>query len=131
MRSRGSTLPIVALLLFGGALTVALAVEVGRAGAAWREASFAADCGAEAGAATLDPAEAYRGRLLLDPAPAEEAAVAAALATRPRVGRTAAAQADTGQVCVTVRQPFPPGLLAAVIAGRVITAAACAVPGQG
>ncbi len=131
MTDRGTTLPIVALLLFGGALAVALAVEVGRVGAAWREASFAADSGAEAGAAALDPAEAYRGRLLLDPALAEEAAVAAALATRPRPGRTAAARAETDRVCVTVRQPFPTGLLGSVAAGRVITADACASPSQG
>lgn len=131
MSDRGTVLPITALLLFGGALAVALAVEVGRAGAAWREASFAADSGAEAGAAILDPAEAYRGRLLLAPTLAEEAAAAAALSTRPRAGRTAAARAEPGLVCVTVRQPFPPGLLGSVVTGRVITASACASPGQG
>jgi hypothetical protein len=131
LSDRGTTLPILALLLFGGALAVALAVEVGRAGAAWREASFAADAGAEAGAAALDPAEAYRGQLLLDPALAEQAAVAAALATRPRAGRAAAAEAETGRVCVTVQQPFPPGLLGSAAGGQVIAATACASPGQG
>ena len=124
-------MPILALLLLGGALAVALAVEVGRCGAAWREASFAADAGAEAGAAAIDPAAAYRGELLLDPSPAEREAVTAALAARPRAGRVAVANADTTRVCVTVSQPFPPGLLGSVAVERLITASACASPGQG
>ncbi len=124
-------LPILALLLVGGALAVALTVEVGRIGAAWREASFAADAGAEAGAAALDPVEAYRGALLLDPTLAEQEAVAAALAARSRDGRTASADADATRVCVTVSQPFPPGLLGSLAGGRVITAYACASPDQG
>lgn len=124
-------LPVLALLFFGGALAVALAVEVGRCAAAWREASFAADAGAEAGAAVIDPAEAYRGRLVLDPQPAEEEAVSAALAARPRAGRTASASANAEQVCVAVRQPLPPGLLGSVVTSRVIAASACASPGQG
>lgn len=131
MSDRGTVLPVLALLMVGGALAVALAVEVGRCGAAWREASFAADAGAEAGAAAIDPGEAYRGALLLDPALAEQEAVTAALAARPREGRSASAAADTGRVCVVVRQPFPPGLLGRVVTGRLITASACASPGQG
>jgi hypothetical protein len=128
---RGTVLPVLTLLLFGGALAVGLAVDLGRCGAAWREASFAADAGAEAGAAVIDPGEAYQGRLLLDPVPAEEEAVAAALAARPRDGRAAAAEAETGRVCVTVHQPFPPGLLGSLVRGRVISAVACATPAQG
>ena len=131
MSDKGTVLPILALLLVGGALAVALAVEVGRIGAAWREASFAADAGAEAGAAVIDRDAAYRGELLVDPAPAEEGAIAAALAARSRDGRTASADADPARVCVTVRQPFPPGLLGSVAGGRLITASACASPGQG
>ncbi len=131
MSDKGTVLPILALLLLGGALAVTLAVDVGRCGAAWREASFAADAGAEAGAAAIDPAEAYEGRLLLDPTLAEEEAVAAALAARPRTGRVASAEAGTARVCVTVHQPFPPGLLGSVVGGRVIAAAACASPAQG
>ena len=131
MSDRGTVLPILALLLVGGALAVALTVEVGRIGAAWREASFAADAGAAAGAATLDPTEADRGALRLAPGPAEQAAVAAALAARPRDGRSASASADGEQVCVIVHQPFPPGLLGTVVTGRLITASACARPGQG
>ena len=131
MSDKGTVLPILALLLVGGALAVALTVEVGRIGAAWREASFAADAGAEAGAAAIDPAGAYRGALLLDPALAEQEAVAAALAARSRAERTASADADTTRVCVTVSQPFPFGLLGSVADGRLIIASACASPGQG
>jgi len=131
LSDRGTVLPILALLLVGGALAVTLTVEVGRIGAAWREASFAADAGAEAGAAVIDRDAAYRGELLLDPAPAEESAIAAALAARSRDGRTASADADTTRICVTVSQPFPSGLLGSVAGGRLITASACASPGQG
>jgi hypothetical protein len=131
LSDRGTVLPVLTLLLFGGALAVALAVDLGRCGAAWREASFAADAGAEAGAAAIDPGAAYRGSLVLDPALAEEAAVVAALAARPRAGRVASVEAEATRVCVTVHQPFPPGLLGSVAGERVIAAAACASPAQG
>ena len=68
MSDRGTVLPVLALVMVGGALAVALSVELGRCGAAWREASFAADAGAEAGAAQLDPGAVYSGRIRLDPA---------------------------------------------------------------
>jgi hypothetical protein len=125
---RGTVLPILALIMVGGALAVALTVELGRCGAAWREASFAADAGAEAGAATLDPEAVYSGRIRLDPPAAAEAA---ALAARPRVGRRAEAAATTTRVCVTVTQPFPPGLLAPFVHGRPIAVSACATPERG
>jgi hypothetical protein len=131
LRDRGTVLPILALLLLGGALAVALAVEVGRCGAAWREASFAADAGAEAGAATLDPEAVYSGRIRLDPQAAQGTAEAAALAVRPRVGRRAEAEATTTRVCVTVTQPFPPGLLTPFVHGRPIAVSACATPERG
>jgi hypothetical protein len=128
---RGTVLPVLALVMVGGALAVALSVELGRCGAAWREASFAADAGAEAGAATLDPEAAYSDRIRLDPAGAEETAVTAALAARPRVGRRAEAEATLTRVCITVTQPFPPGLLAPFVHGRPIAATACATPERG
>jgi hypothetical protein len=128
---RGTVLPVIALVMVGGALAVALTVEVGRCGAAWREAAFAADAGAEAGAAILDPAAAYAGRIRLDPAAAREAAEAAALEVRPRVGRRAEAAATTTRVCVRVTQPFPPGLLAPFVHGRPIAVSACATPERG
>jgi hypothetical protein len=128
---RGTVLPILALIMVGGALAVALTVELGRCGAAWREASFAADAGAEAGAATLDPEAVYSGRIRLDPPAAADTAEAAALAARPRVGRRAEAAATTTRVCVTVTQPFPPGLLAPFVHGRPIAVSACATPERG
>ena len=131
MSDRGTVLPVLALIMVGGALAVALTVELGRYGAAWREASFAADAGAEAGAATLDPQAAYSGLLRLDPEGAASAAEVAALATRPRAGRRASAQATDTRVCVTVTQPFPPGLLAPFVGGRHIAVSACAAPAQG
>ena len=131
MGERGTVLPVLALLLAGGALAVALCVEVGRCGAAWREASFAADTGAEAGAAALDRRAAYAGVLRLDPDLARAAAEEAALAARPRPERRVSATAGPGRVCVTVHQPFPAGLLAPVVRGRVITATACASPARG
>jgi expansin (peptidoglycan-binding protein) len=124
-------LPVLALVMVGGALAVALSVELGRCGAAWREAAFAADAGAEAGAARLDPDAAYSGRIRLDPADAEVAAVGAALAARPRLSRRAEAEATLTRVCVTVTQPFPPGLLAPFVHGRRIAASACATPERG
>ena len=131
MSERGTVLPVLALVMVGGALAVALTVEVGRCGAAWREASFAADSGAEAGAAALDPEAVYSGHLRLDPETAASTAEAAALAARPRAGRRAEAEATPRQVCVTVSQPFPPGLLAPFVAGRHIAVSACASPERG
>ena len=131
MSDRGTMLPVLALIMVGGALAVALTVELGRCGAAWREASFAADAGAEAGAATLDPAAVYSGRIRLDPPAAQETAEAAALAVRPRPGRRAEAEATATRVCVTVTQPFPPGLLAPFVHGRPIAVSACATPERG
>ena len=131
MSDRGTVLPVLALLMVGGAMAVALTVELGRCGAAWREASFAADAGAEAGAATLDAEAVYSGRIRLDPQAAEDTAEAAALAVRPRVGRRAEAEATTTRVCVTVTQPFPPGLLTPFVHGRPIAVSACATPERG
>ena len=36
MSDHGTVLPVLALVMVGGALAVALTVEVGRCGAAWR-----------------------------------------------------------------------------------------------
>ncbi len=131
MTDRGSTFPMPAVLLLGGALLVAVALELGRHGAAWREAAFAADAGAEAGAAVIDPSVAYQGGLFLDPAGARRAGRDAALAARPRSGRQATADADQYRVCVTVSQPMPAGLVAALAPDRTIAVSACATPRRG
>jgi hypothetical protein len=122
---------MLAVLLLGGALLVGVAIELGRQGAAWREAAFAADAGAEAGAAAIDPAAAYQGSIRLNPEAARETARAAALAARPRPGREATADADQFRVCVTVRQPMPAGMVSSIAQDRVISVSACAAPRQG
>ena len=132
MTDRGSVLPMLAVLVLGGAIVAGLAIDLGRWGVLYREAAFAADAGAEAGAAMIDEDAAYRDLLALDPGGARAVAVEAARVARSRPGRTVAAQADTGRVCVTVRQPFRPGLLRiAGVGSTTITADACAVPGKG
>jgi hypothetical protein len=132
MGERGSVLPAVFVLAFAGLLLLGLAVDLGRWGATWREAAFAADAGAEAGAAMIDPAAAYRGELLLDPVLAEDVAADAALRARPRPDRTVTAAGTPAEVCVTVSQPFRPTLLRAAGIGPVeVTADACARPAQG
>ena len=129
---RGSMLPAVLLLVVAGFLVLGLAVDLGRWADTWREAAFAADAGAGAGAATIDPAQAYRGLLRVDPGPAGAAASRAALAARPRPGRSVDVDASNTRVCVTVRQPFQPSILRAVgVGNRTVRVRACAVPAQG
>ncbi len=132
MAERGSVLPAVLLVMFAGVLILGLALDLGRWAATWREAAFAADAGATAGAATLDEAAAYAGILHVDRAAAVPAGAAAAARARPRAGRMVRAVASTTRVCVTVRQPFQPSVLRAVGVGdRVVTVRACASPAQG
>ena len=132
MSDRGSAMPMLAVLVFGGVLVLGLALDLGRWASTWREAAFAADTGAAAGAAMIDAASAYRGRLELDAAAAHATALDAAASARARTGRSASAAVDPFRICVTVRQPFAPTLLRAVGVGeRTVTATACASPAQG
>ncbi len=132
MGDRGSAVPSFFLLVVGGMLVVGLALDLGLWAAAWREAAFAADAGAEAGAAMLDAGAAYDGRLRIDAVAAGRVAEASAIGARPRGGRVAVARAGPGRVCVTVRQPFSPTVLRAIgIRARQVTARACAAPAQG
>jgi len=129
---RGSALPLLAVLVLGGMIVAGLAIDLGRWGVTWREAAFAADTGAEAGAAMIDTEAAYRDDLQLDAGRARVVAIDAALGARPRPGRTATATADVTAVCVTVRQQFRPTILrAAGVGPGVIAVEACAVPGIG
>ncbi len=128
----GSVLPMVAVIVFGGVMVLGLALDLGRWAATWREAAFAADTGATAGAAQIDAAAAYRGVLALDPARARATAASGAADARPRPGRVSTVDAIPARVCVTVRQQFRPTLLRIVGVGeRTVTATACAVPAQG
>jgi hypothetical protein len=129
---RGSVLPVLAVLLVAAAAAVALAADMGRFAATVREATFAAEAGAEAGAAVIDPAAAYRDRLRLDPGPAREAARQAALRARPRPDRSVSVFADDASVCVTVWDRFRPGLLRIFgVGSRTVQVHSCAVPVRG
>ncbi|HSG78584.1 MAG TPA: hypothetical protein VLD62_03315 [Acidimicrobiia bacterium] len=132
MNDRGSTTPLVLAILVGGALLMAVTVDLGRLAATHTEAQRAARAGAEAGAAVVSVEAAYQGRLEVDPVRAGETAQNAALAARPRGGRSATVAADRTSVCVRVRQVFEPGPARAVGArATVVTATACASPRSG
>ncbi len=128
MNEQGSMMPLVAGLVLATAVIIALAVDVTLYASAVREAAFAADSGAEAGAAQIDRDSRYRGILAVDRGAAEEAAVEAALASRPRSGRSVDVIAEAGRVCVTVIQPFSARL---VTVQTEIAETACAVPVEG
>lgn len=132
MAERGSALPSVLLLMVGSLLAIGLAVEVGRWATVTRAVAFAADVGAEAGAAMLDEEAVRAGELALAPTQASDTAITAALEARPAASRRAAADAATVRVCVTVSQTFEPRLLRfAGVGPAEIEATSCAVPGRG
>ena len=125
-------LPALAVLVLGATLSLGLAYDLGGWANTWREAAFAADAGAEAGAAALDRGAAYGDTLHLEPRLAQVTAFEAAHAARPRPDRSVVSTADLTQVCVTVVQPFRPSLLRALGIGELsVQAEACAAPAQG
>jgi flagellar motility protein MotE (MotC chaperone) len=131
VNEQGSMLPFMAALIFIGLVVVGLALDATLLAATYREAAFAADVGAEAGAAQLST-DSYGEEPLLDPQRAEVAAMSAALSARPRAGRTADASADTAGVCVSVTDHYQPRILAAIGVGpEAITVEACAEPRRG
>ncbi|MCH8129977.1 MAG: hypothetical protein IIC70_08775 [Acidobacteria bacterium] len=131
MNERGSMLPFMAALIFVGLVVTGLALDVALLAATYREVAFAADVGAEAGAAEL-AVGAYSEAPLLDPGRAEATAVRAALAARPRSGRSAVAGADAAGVCLTVTDRYQPRILGGIgVAPTEVTVEACAVPSRG
>jgi hypothetical protein len=125
-------LPALAVLVLGATLGLGLAYDLGRWASTWREAAFAADAGAEAGAPALDRGVAYGNTLHLEPRLAEVIAFEAAQTARPRPNRSVVSTADLTEVCVTVVQPFRPSLLRALGIGELsVQAEACAEPIQG
>jgi hypothetical protein len=123
---------VLAVLLVAAAVAIALAADMGRFAATIREATFAAEAGAEAGAAVIDPEAAYRGRLRLEAEAARSAARDAALKARPRPDRRVSVFADTTSVCVTVWDGFRPGLLRIFgAAPKTVKVHSCAVPVRG
>jgi len=132
MNERGSMLPYVGALFFVGFVLLGLALDTALLAATYREAAFAADAGAEAGAAQLEAGSAYGGEMVLDPDAAIAAAETAALSARLRVGRTASAATDGVDVCVVVVDQYEPRILGAIgIVGKGVTVRACAAPRQG
>ncbi len=125
-------MPAVLAVVLGGFLVLGLALDLGRWAFVQREAVFAADAGAQAGAAIIDQEAAYAGSTRIDAAAAHSVAVQAALEARPRAGRSASASVQPAEVCVTVLQPFSTTVLrAAGVGGGEIQASACARPAQG
>lgn len=132
MNERGSMLPYLGALFFIGFIVLGLALDASLLAATYREAAFAADAGAEAGAARLEVASAYHGATSLDRGPAVAAAEAASLVARPRSGRTAAATTDGVTICVSVTDRFNPRILGSIgIGTQGVTVRACAAPRQG
>jgi hypothetical protein len=132
MGDRGSALPVVLALALGGALVLGVALDLARWASTHREAVFAADVGAQAGAAMVTEDGLRRGVLVVDGARAEAAAVELAKAARPRAGRAVTVTVLSDEVCVLVTQEFHSTLLAAlgIVPGSVV-GQACAVPASG
>jgi hypothetical protein len=125
-------LPLVGALAFTGFIVVALAADSMLLAATYREVAFAADAGAEAGAAMIDHGAAYDGAILLDTDLARETGVRAALGARERHGRFAHATATPDRVCVDVSQPHGTRFLGAIgVAPVTVTVTACAEPRAG
>jgi len=132
MNERGSMLPYLGALFFVGFVLLALALDTALLAATYREAAFAADAGAEAGAARLEAGAVYGGEMALNRDEAVAAAETASLIARSRVGRTASAKTDGTEVCVVVVDHYKPRILGAIgIGGQGVTVTACAAPRQG
>ena len=124
-------LPFMAALIFVGLVVTGLALDAALLAATYREAAFAADVGAEAGAAEL-AAGGFGNEPRLDPERAQSTAVDAAVTARPRTGRTAVAVADPAGVCVSVTDRYEPRILGAIgVAPETLTVEACAEPRRG
>lgn len=124
--------PWLGALFFIGFVVLGLALDVALFAATYREAAFAADAGAEAGAARIATAAAYDGLTRLDRSAAVSAAESSALDARPRPGRSATAHIEGPSVCVTVTNRYEPRLASVFgVGSEGITATACATPGRG
>jgi hypothetical protein len=132
MNQQGSMLPYLGALFLIGFVVLGLALDTSLLAATYREAAFAADAGAEAGAAHLEAASAYAGTTQLDPGPAVAAAESASLDARSRSDRTAVASTDGATICVSVTDRFEPRMLGNIgIGTQGITVRACASPRKG
>ena len=89
-------LPAILALAFGGLLLLGVAIDLTRWSGSHREAAFAADAGAQAGAAIVSEEGLRSGGLAVDEAAAREVAIAAALRSRPRPGRSGCCLSGNG-----------------------------------
>jgi len=132
MDDRGSVLPAIAVIALGGLLFIGIGIDLARWGSSWREAAYAADVGAEAGAAMIDEAAARSGEVTIDEGLATTTAVDAALRARERSGRSATVAVNGDQVCVRVQQPFRATVARIAGSGDLsVSVEACARPAQG
>lgn len=128
MGERGAAHLTLVALLFGGMLMLGLAVDITRIGTAWREASHVATTAAEAGAGWIDEEAARADTIRIDATRARAAARAVAVGE----GRLVNVTITADQVCVRVRIPVQPTLLALVgAAPKTVAALSCAEPRQG
>ena len=127
MRSeRGSVLISGLLLTVALVMVLGAAVDIGHAFIVRRDLSAAADQAALAGAQQLDLHAVHQGQLALDPAQAQQAALAT-LAGEP--GIKAQANANAEDVEVRVTRTFPTVLLRLVgLANLTVSAQANATP---
>lgn len=132
MADRGSVLPAVLGLALGGLLLIGVAMDLSRWASSHREAAFAADAGAQAGAAIVSPTDLRIGLVAVETEEARPVAVDAALGSRPRAGRAVAVTISGNQVCVAVEQPFVSHLLTALgVTPGLVRASSCAEPARG
>lgn len=125
-RGYGSVLALA--LIFGGVLLIGLATDVTRLVFVWRETSHIANTAAETGAGWVQPADLYRGDLVVDVAAAESSALA--IASGPH--RSVQVAANPDGVCVTVEQWVSPGITRLVGGtSKSVGVTACARPRRG
>ena len=125
-QERGSVLITGLLLTVALMMVLGAAVDIGRAFIVRRDLVSIADGAALAGAQQLDLQAVHQGELILDPAQAQSAALAA-LSGDPTI--QAQAQATPQQVQVRVSRRFPTILLRLVgIADLTVSAQANATP---
>lgn len=132
MADRGSVMPAVLALAFGGLLILGVSMDLARWASSHREAAYAADAGAQAGAARVLPDELRQGHVAVDAEAAFVVAEQAALGSRPRPGRSVDVTVADNEVCVAIEQGYTSRLLSALgIAPDLVRASSCARPARG
>jgi len=125
---RGYGAVLALAMMFGGVLLLGVAIDVARFVATWREAVHVAHTAAETGAGWVRPGDLYAGSLVIDPAPASQAARTVVDAA----GMAATVSVTPRRLCVDVATSVEPRL-GRLVGGlpQSVTATACAVPRKG